>query len=95
MSGGKSPSKLPIAYPSPYRSSYNTASSPPKLSSLPRSAATSAVPSLISDSGSSASARSADNGMADVDLLDMLDLKLSHSVKAEPLDRGIAKQAQA
>ena len=33
--------------------------------------------------------------MADVDLLDMLDLKLSHSVKAEPLDRGIAKQAQA
>ena len=91
---GKPPSKLPVAYPSPYRGSYNS-SSPPKPSTSHRhhTPASSAVPSLISDSGSSASARSAD--MADVDLLDMLDLKLSHSVKAEPLDRGIAKQAQA
>lgn len=33
--------------------------------------------------------------MSDVDLLDMLDLKLSHSVKSEPLDRGVARQAKA
>jgi len=83
---GKSPSKIPVAYPAPYR---YVGSSPPNRAS---STHTSAVPSLVSDSGSGASDRS--GGMSDVDLLDMLDIKLSHSVKSEPLDRGLARQAQ-
>lgn len=33
--------------------------------------------------------------MSDGDLLDMLDVKLSHSIKSEPLDRGMVRQAQA
>ena len=88
MTTGKSPSKIPVAYPAPYK--YVTPSPRHGGSSVN----TSAVPSLVSDSGSGASARSSDGGMSDVDLLDMLDIKLSHSVKPEPLDRGMAKQAQ-
>lgn len=98
----KSPSKLPLAYPSPYQSTYRSGSaltgghSPPSY--YPSSvASTSAVPSLVSDYGSSAagSIHSASAMMSDGDLLDMLDVKLSHSIKSEPLDRGIARQAQA
>ena len=90
MAMGKTPSKIPMAYPAPYK--YVTPSPRHGGSSIN----TSAVPSLVSDSSSSASGRSSDGGgMSDVDLLDMLDIKLSHSVKPEPLDRGLARQAQA
>ena len=85
---GKSASKIPLAYPSPYKT---VSTVPPPRGS---SAATSAVPSLISDSGSSSSDRHS-GGVSDIDLLDLLDVKLSHSVKAEPLDRGLARQAQS
>ena len=87
MTNNKSPSKIPVAYPT-----YVATTPTPKRSSG-SSTHTSAVPSLVSDSGSGRG--SSDGGMSDVDLLDMLDLKLSHSVKPEPLDRGLAKQAQA
>ncbi|KAL9126979.1 MAG: hypothetical protein Q9217_004061 [Psora testacea] len=88
MTMGKSPSKIPVAYPAPYK--YVT----PSPRNNGPSANTSAVPSLVYDSGSSASGRSSDGGMSDVDLLDMLDIKLSHSVKPEPLDKALASQAQ-
>jgi len=84
----KSPSKIPVAYPAPYK---YVVASPPKHGS---SATTSAVPSLVSDYGSSGSDRSSNGGMSDVDLLDLLDIKLSHSVKSEPLDKSLARQAQ-
>lgn len=84
---GKSPSKVPLAYPAPYK----TTISPVHRGS---STYTSAVPSLVSDSGSTSSGRSSSGGASDVDLLDLLDIKLSHSVRSEPLDRGLARQAQ-
>ena len=84
---GKSPSKIPLAYPAPLKTSTHA---PHHRGS---SAATSAVPSLVSDSGSSSSDRSS-HGASDVDLLDLLDIKLSDSVRAEPLDRSLARQAQ-
>lgn len=83
----KSPSKIPLAYPAPYK----TTISPAHRGS---STHTSAVPSLVSDSGSTSSDRGSSGGASDVDLLDLLDIKLSHSVKSEPLDRALARQAQ-
>ena len=92
----KSPSKIPLAYPAPYRTSTHAGSSPPQYYSSGSSlASTSAVPSLVSDYGSSAASSVNGGGMSDGDLLDMLDIKLSHSIKSEPLDRGLARQAQA
>ncbi|KAG8528334.1 uncharacterized protein KY384_007252 [Bacidia gigantensis] len=91
MATGKSPSKIPIAYPAPYK--HVTSTTTPRMGGS--SANTSAVPSLMSDNGSSGRGGSCDGGMSDVDLLDMLDINLSHKINPEPLDRGMVRQAQA
>lgn len=81
---GKAPSKIPLAYPAPYAT---VAISPPKRSTP----ASSVVPSLTSDSGSS----SGDcDGSSGIDLVELLNDKLSVSVDREPLDRSLARQAQ-
>ena len=79
----KTSSKIPLAYPAPYS---RVAVSPPKRSTP----ASSAVPSLTSDSGSNSS----DDGSSGIDLVELLNDKLSTSVDRQPLDRSLAKQAQ-
>jgi len=81
---GKTASKVPLAYPAPYS---RVAISPPKRSTP----ASSAVPSLTSDSGSNSSDC---DGSSGIDLVELLNDKLSTSVDREPLDRSLAKQAQ-
>lgn len=68
--------------------------SPPEASS---SVNTSAVPSLTSSTygGSAASDYdSSHSGSSGVDLIDMLNDRLSNAVDPIPLDRSLAKQAQ-
>ena len=84
---GKQASKLPVAYPAPYG---RVAASPPQRGS---SANTSAVPSLTSDSGSNSS-DCGDGGSSGVDLVELLNDKLSTTVSPMPLDRSLARQAQ-
>ncbi|CAF9932063.1 hypothetical protein IMSHALPRED_008784 [Imshaugia aleurites] len=84
---GKPASKLPVAYPAPYG---RVAISPPQRGS---SANTSAVPSLTSDSGSNSS-DCGDGGSSGIDLVELLNDKLSTTVSPMPLDRSLARQAQ-
>ncbi|MCJ1455623.1 hypothetical protein MMC28_005978 [Mycoblastus sanguinarius] len=86
---GKTPSKVPLAYPAPY--------SRIAISTTQRgaSANSSAVPSLTSDSGSNSSDNEGSNGGASgIDLVELLNDKLSTTVDRVPLDRSLAKQAQ-
>ncbi|KAK3170780.1 hypothetical protein OEA41_002862 [Lepraria neglecta] len=86
---GKTPSKVPVAYPAPYG---RVAISPPQRGA---SVSSSAVPSLTSDSGSNSSDCDSHNGGApSIDLVELLNDKLSMTVDREPLDRSLAKQAQ-
>ncbi|MCJ1275333.1 hypothetical protein MMC21_003135 [Puttea exsequens] len=86
---GKQPSKIPVAYPS-YQAAYNrAATSPPQRGA---SVSSSAVPSLTSDSGSNTSEYG--EGASGIDLVELLNDKLSTTVNREPLDRGMASQAQ-
>ena len=80
---GKAP-HLPAVRPVPYR---GVASSPPQAGS---SVATSAVPSLTSDSDYASS----NGGSSGVDLVEMLNDRLSLAVDPIPMDRSLAKQAQ-
>lgn len=84
---GKPASKLPVAYPAPYG---RVAISPPQRGS---SANTSAVPSLTSDSGSNSS-EYGDGASSGIDLVELLNDKLSTTVSPMPLDRSLARQAQ-
>ena len=84
---GKPASKLPVAYPAPYG---RVTSSPPQRGS---SANTSAVPSLTSDSGSNSSDYG-DGASSGIDLVELLNDKLSTTVSPMPLDRSLARQAQ-
>lgn len=81
---GKTPSKIPLAYPAPYA---GVVVPTPKRSTP----AGSAVPSLTSDSGSNSSDC---DGPTGIDLVELLNDKLSVSVDREPLDRSLARQAQ-
>ena len=83
----KQASKLPVAYPAPY--SRVAVPSPQRGSS----ANTSAVPSLTSDSGSNSS-DCGDSGSSGIDLVELLNDKLSTTVSPLPLDRSLAQQAQ-
>ena len=84
---GKQASKLPVAYPAPYG---RASISPPQRGS---SAATSAVPSLTSDSGSNSS-DCGDGGSSSIDLVELLNDKLSTTVSPVVLDKSLAQQAQ-
>jgi len=87
---GKQASKIPLAYPS-YPATYNrAATSPPQRGA---SVSNSAVPSLTSDSGSNSSDYG-DGGSGGIDLVELLNDKLSTTVNREPLDRSMATQAQ-
>ena len=83
----KQASKLPVAYPAPY--SRVAVSSPQRGPS----ANTSAVPSLTSDSGSNSS-DCGDSVSSGIDLVELLNDKLSTTVSPLPLDRSLARQAQ-
>lgn len=86
---GKTPSKIPVAYPTPLS---RVPVSPPQPSA---SVSSSAIPSLTSDSGSNSSDCDSHNGGApSIDLVELLNDKLSVTVDREPLDRSLAKQAQ-
>lgn len=85
---GKSPQNLPMHQPS-----YNrVAASPPQAGS---SAASSAVPSLTSGSYAGSSAGDDSNvGTSGVDLVELMNDRLSNAVDPIPLDRSLARQAQ-
>ena len=82
---GKIPSKIPVAYPAPYG---RIATSPPQQGA---SVSSSAVPSLTSDSGSNSSEC---DSAPSIDLVELLNGKLSTTVNREPLDRSLVSQAQ-
>lgn len=82
---GKTPSKIPVAYPAPYG---RTATSPPQRGA---SVTSSAVPSLTSDSGSNSSDC---DTTPSIDLVELLNEKLSTAVNREPLDKSLVNQAQ-
>ena len=89
------PGKSPYYTPPTRTASYSRVSmSPPEAGS---SMNTSAVPSLTSSTygGSAASDyESSHGGSSGVDLIDMLNDRLSNAVDPIPLDRSLAKQAQ-
>ena len=82
---GKTASKIPVAYPTPYG---RTATSPPQRGA---SVSSSAVPSLTSDSGSNSSDC---DTTPSIDLVELLNEKLSTAVNREPLDKSLVNQAQ-
>ncbi|KAL8934871.1 MAG: hypothetical protein Q9216_005693 [Gyalolechia sp. 2 TL-2023] len=87
---GKSPQNLPM-----HQAQYSrVAVSPPQAGS---SANTSAVPSLTSGSyaGSTAGdSESSNGGVSGVDLVELMNDRLSTAVDPIPLDRSLARQAQ-
>ena len=88
---GKSPYYTPPTHLAPYARS---AISPPQPGS---SVNTSAVPSLTSGSYAGSSAGDYDSshgGATGVDLVEMLNDRLSNAVDPLPLDRSLARQAQ-
>ncbi|KAL8736064.1 MAG: hypothetical protein Q9181_002596 [Wetmoreana brouardii] len=88
---GKSPHNPPFPHPAPYT---RVAISPPQPGS---SANTSAVPSLTSGSyaGSTAGDSDSSNGGASgIDLVELMNDRLSIAVDPLPLDRSLARQAQ-
>lgn len=88
---GKSPCYTAPTHLAPYSRS---AISPPQPGS---SVNTSAVPSLTSGSYAGSSAGDYDSphtGAAGVDLVEMLNDRLSNAVDPLPLDRSLARQAQ-
>ncbi|KAL6715197.1 hypothetical protein ACLMJK_007461 [Lecanora helva] len=82
----KSTTKTAPAYPAPL-GRVPVPASPPKRSTP----ASSAVPSLTSDSGSNSSDGEMSSG---IDLVELLNDKLTTSVDRAPLDRTLAQQAQ-
>ncbi|KAL8804219.1 MAG: hypothetical protein Q9182_002673 [Xanthomendoza sp. 2 TL-2023] len=87
---GKSPYNPPM-HPSPYS---RVAVSPPQAGS---SVNTSAVPSLTSGSYAGSAAGDSDNpngGVSGIDLVELMNDRLSNAVDPLPLDRSLAKQAQ-
>ncbi len=87
---GKSSQYTPLARSTPYS---RPAISPPQPGS---SANTSAVPSLTSGSysGSAPADENSNTGASGVDLIELLNDRLSNAVDPLPLDRSLAKQAQ-
>lgn len=85
---GKSSYYAPPAYPAPYKS---IAVSPPQPGS---SVNTSAVPSLTSGSYAGSDHDSSNAGASGIDLVEMLNDRLSIAVDPLPLDRTLARQAQ-
>lgn len=87
---GKSIQYTPLARAAPYS---RPAISPPQPGS---SANTSAVPSLTSGSysGSIAGDENSNAGASGVDLVELLNDRLSNAVDPVPLDRSLARQAQ-
>ncbi|KAL8740575.1 MAG: hypothetical protein Q9184_008471, partial [Pyrenodesmia sp. 2 TL-2023] len=86
---GKSPQSLPM-----HQASYSrVAVSPPQAGT---SATSSAVPSLTSGSfaGSSAGDSESNGGTSGVDLVELMNDRLSNAVDPIPLDRSLARQAQ-
>ena len=84
---GKSPNYTAPAYPAPYS---RVPISPPQPGS---SVNTSAVPSLTSGSYAGSDA-SSNGGASGIDLVEMLNDRLSNAVDPLPLDRSLAQQAQ-
>lgn len=84
---GKSPNYVTPAYPAPYS---RVPVSPPQHGS---SVNTSAVPSLTSGSYANSDA-SSNGGASGIDLVEMLNDRLSNAVNPLPLDRSLAQQAQ-
>ena len=98
----RSPSALPVSVPGKahqnlpmHQAQYSrVAVSPPQAGS---SANTSAVPSLTSGSyaGSTAGdSESSNSGVSGIDLVELMNDRLSTAVDPLPLDRGLARQAQ-
>ncbi|MCJ1371928.1 hypothetical protein MMC20_003148 [Loxospora ochrophaea] len=86
----KSPYRHPVAQSPSYT---RVAVSPPKAGSTPNA---SAVPSLTSGSyaGSSKGDYESSGGAANVDLVEMMNNRVSNAVNPLPMDRSLAKQAQ-
>ncbi|MCJ1226848.1 hypothetical protein MMC12_003502, partial [Toensbergia leucococca] len=84
---GKSPYYPPPSQPAPYR---RISMSPPAPGS---SVNTSAVPSLTSGSYSGSAAGDHDS-TSGIDLVELLNDRLSNAVDPIPMDRSLAKQAQ-
>ena len=87
---GKSPYHQPPMHPAPYS---RVAVSPPQAGS---SANTSAVPSLTSGSyaGSTTGDESSNGGASGIDLVELMNDRLSTAVNPLPLDKSLARQAQ-
>ncbi|KAL9579640.1 MAG: hypothetical protein Q9212_004995, partial [Teloschistes hypoglaucus] len=88
---GKAPHNPPFSHPSPYT---RVGISPP----LPGSSAnTSAVPSLTSGSyagSTGGDSESSNGGASGIDLVELMNDRLSNAVDPLPLDRSLARQAQ-
>ncbi len=88
---GKSPYNPPLHHPTPHS---RVAVSPPQAGS---SANTSAVPSLTSGSYAGSTAGDSDSsngGVSGIDLVELMNDRLSNTVDPLPLDRSLARQAQ-
>ncbi|KAL8878243.1 MAG: hypothetical protein Q9198_003904 [Flavoplaca austrocitrina] len=88
---GKSPYNPPLHHPTPHS---RGAVSPPQAGS---SANTSAVPSLTSGSYAGSTAGDSDSsngGVSGIDLVELMNDRLSNTVDPLPLDRSLARQAQ-
>ncbi len=88
---GKAPLSPSLVKPTPYS---RIATSPPSAGS---SVNTSAVPSLTSGSYAGSASGDYENGSSGahgVDLIDMMNNRLSSAVNPLPLDRSLARQAQ-